>query len=231
MVARSIPTGARMGRSPRAPYGKERSCRWTPCRVFFPATVMPDRGLVAGALASPRQGRSAAWFARRGGGRLTYVAGTACSRVPIGGGGEPRYRPRSRSGDARCGAGAAGRCWAVRRRVDCRRRLCRVADLVGGSVDFVLMANTFHGVPDQPRLAAAVRWVLGSGGLFAVVNWHKRPREATPVLGQARGPKTEMRMAPADVAAVVEPTGLRLASVVELPPYHYGAVFERPHAG
>jgi hypothetical protein len=35
-------------------------------------------------------------------------------------------------------------------------------------------------------------------------------------------------MPPADVAATVEPTGLKLAGVIELPPYHYGAIFEKP---
>ena len=29
---------------------------------------------------------------------------------------------------------------------------------------------------------------------FAIVNWHKRPREETPILGEPRGPKTELRM-------------------------------------
>lgn len=54
---------------------------------------------------------------------------------------------------------------------------------------------------------------------------HRRPREETTVLGQPRGPKTEMRMTPTEVAGAAEPVGLKLASVVELPPYHYGALF------
>src|ERR1039458_948758 len=32
-----------------------------------------------------------------------------------------------------------------------------IANLVRGPVDFVFMANAFHGVPDRPRLARAVR--------------------------------------------------------------------------
>ena len=38
---------------------------------------------------------------------------------------------------------------------------------------------------------------------------------------------TEMRMAPDQVRAAVEPAGFRLSRVVELPPYHYGAIFIR----
>lgn len=102
-----------------------------------------------------------------------------------------------------------------------------VANLVHRRVDFVLMANTFHGVPDKPRLARAVATILKPGGRFAVVNWHQLPREETKVLDQQRGPKTEMRMSPSDVARTVETAPLRLAGVVELPPYHYGAIFEK----
>jgi ubiquinone/menaquinone biosynthesis C-methylase UbiE len=93
-------------------------------------------------------------------------------------------------------------------------------------VDHVLMANTFHGVPDQPGLARAVRAVLRPGGLFAIVNWHRVPREDTTVLGQPRGPQTRLRMSPEATAAVIGPAGFRLAWIAEVSPYHYGAVFE-----
>jgi hypothetical protein len=36
-----------------------------------------------------------------------------------------------------------------------------------------------------------------------------------------------MRMTPVDVATTVEPVGLKLIHVIELPPYHYGAIFEK----
>jgi predicted methyltransferase len=69
--------------------------------------------------------------------------------------------------------------------------------------------------------------VLKPGGLFAIVNWHRLPREQTTVLDKPRGPNTEMRMSPDDVRPVVEPAGFRLADLVELPPYHYGVVFQK----
>ncbi|TCR62917.1 methyltransferase family protein [Bosea sp. BK604] len=93
-------------------------------------------------------------------------------------------------------------------------------------VDYVLLANTFHGVPDQASLARAVRSVTKPGGSFGLLNWHRQPREQTVVLGQPRGPKTEMRMAPDQVSTVVEPAGFRTSKIVELPPFHYGIVLE-----
>jgi ubiquinone/menaquinone biosynthesis C-methylase UbiE len=62
--------------------------------------------------------------------------------------------------------------------------------------DFVFMANAFHGIPDRARLAQAVETALKADGRFVIVNWHKRPREETPILGEPRGPKTELRMSP-----------------------------------
>ena len=102
-----------------------------------------------------------------------------------------------------------------------------VAELVRRPVDAVLIANTFHGVPDKGRLARAVAATLKPGGRFAIINWHRRPREETTVLGEPRGPKTQMRMEPADVAGAVEPAGFKLVAVVELPPYHYAVTFEK----
>jgi len=102
-----------------------------------------------------------------------------------------------------------------------------VAELAPRPTDFVFMANAFHGVPDRPRLARAVGTALKPGGLFAVVSWHKRPREETTVLGEPRGPRTELRMSPEQTAADAEAGGLGLIRMVEIPPYHYGAVFAR----
>lgn len=109
-----------------------------------------------------------------------------------------------------------------------------VASLVPGGVDFVFdfvfLANAFHGVPDRPRLARAVRQVLAPQGRFAIINWHQRAREDTKVLGEPRGPKTELRLSPEQTVEDVEAGGLKLASLVDVPPYHYGAVFAPPPA-
>ncbi|MDC3346966.1 class I SAM-dependent methyltransferase [bacterium] len=95
-------------------------------------------------------------------------------------------------------------------------------------VDYVLIANTFHGVPDKTALARAAAVVLRPGGTLAVVNWLPLPREHTVVLGKPRGPKTEMRMSSDDVGRTLEPAGFTLENVIDLPPYHYGAIYRMP---
>ena len=95
------------------------------------------------------------------------------------------------------------------------------------AVDHVFLANAFHGVPDKPRLIQAIAAVLKPAGVLAIVNWHARPREQTPVLGEPRGPATELRLTPAATIASVEPNGFTLRTVVDVSPHHYGAVFER----
>jgi SAM-dependent methyltransferase len=102
-----------------------------------------------------------------------------------------------------------------------------IAALVKDAVDFVLIANVFHGVQDKTRLSRAVGDTLKAGGLFAIVNWHPRPREETKVLGEPRGPRTELRMSPERTIAAAQAGGLTFRRLIELPPYHYGAVFER----
>ena len=102
-----------------------------------------------------------------------------------------------------------------------------LARLAPRPADVVFMANAFHGVPDPQRLARAVAAVLRPGGRFTIVNWHARPREETTILGEPRGPKTELRLAPEAVGRCVGSSGLRLFDVVEIPPYHYAAVFEK----
>lgn len=98
---------------------------------------------------------------------------------------------------------------------------------LAGPADFVFMANAFHGVPDRLRLARAVQTALKMGGYFVIVNWHKRPREDTTILGEPRGPKTELRMSPEETIESVQGSGLTCTKIVDLPPYHHGAIFQR----
>src|ERR1700730_2065781 len=101
-----------------------------------------------------------------------------------------------------------------------------VDTVVPEPVDYVFLANTFHGVLDQRGLARVVAARLKPSGQFGIINWHRRPRKETVVLGQPRGPTTEMRIEAGEVTAILEPAGLLLNRTVELPPYHYGVVFK-----
>ena len=103
----------------------------------------------------------------------------------------------------------------------------QVASLAQRLVDYVFMANAFHGVPDPSRLANAVHATLKPNGHFAIVNWHQQPREETVISGEARGPKTELRLSPDQTIESVEAGGLIFSTLVELPPYHYAATFQR----
>ena len=80
--------------------------------------------------------------------------------------------------------------------------------LVSRPADLVFMANAFHGVPEKTRLARAVAKALVPHGHFVIVNWHARPREQTTILGEPRGPASELRMTPEATRAAVEPAGL-----------------------
>ncbi|AGB36887.1 class I SAM-dependent methyltransferase [Natronococcus occultus] len=97
-------------------------------------------------------------------------------------------------------------------------------------IDAVLLANAFHGIAPEDRatVLGAVHDSLRPGGTFVVVNWADRPREETTVDGETRGPPTELRVGPEETReAVREHTDLGFDRAVELPPYHYGLVFER----
>ncbi|MDX2469470.1 MAG: class I SAM-dependent methyltransferase [SAR324 cluster bacterium] len=94
-------------------------------------------------------------------------------------------------------------------------------------VDFVFIANTFHGIPDKPAFAQEVAKILKPGGKFAIVNWHQKPKEETLVLGVARGPKTEMRMTPDSVTAVVTPAGFKLKQIVDVGKFHYIVTYKK----
>jgi ubiquinone/menaquinone biosynthesis C-methylase UbiE len=100
--------------------------------------------------------------------------------------------------------------------------------MVSEPADFVFLANAFHGVPNRLKLASAIHATLKPGGLLSIVNWHQRPREETKILGEPRGPATELRMSPAQTIESVQPSLFSVTRIVEILPYHYGAVFQKP---
>jgi SAM-dependent methyltransferase len=200
-----------------------------PSDAFFPATAMPDRNWWQALWPDP-EGVLRALGIEPGMTVVDLCCGDGIFTAPLarlvegrvyGVDLDPAMLEEARAAVAR--AGAEVRRWIPGDAMD-------LARLIGEEVDFVLIANTFHGVPDQTGLARGAAAVLRPGGAFAVVNWYPLPREQTVVLGQPRGPKTEMRMAPKAVRAVVEPAGFDWHRRVELPPYHYGALFRKAGA-
>jgi len=103
-----------------------------------------------------------------------------------------------------------------------------LAALLPEPVDLALLANAFHGIDDRDGFVAGVAAALAVDGRFVVVNWRDRPREETTVGGEPRGPPTDLRIGPEATRRAVEgASDLRLAREVDLPPFHYGLVFER----
>jgi SAM-dependent methyltransferase len=101
-------------------------------------------------------------------------------------------------------------------------------DHVPDAIDTVLIANTFHGIETPETFVEDVAAVLTDGGRFVVVNWSDRPREATTVAGEPRGPPTDLRLAPDETRAIVDGAAdVTLSRHIELPPYHYALVFDR----
>jgi SAM-dependent methyltransferase len=100
-------------------------------------------------------------------------------------------------------------------------------ELLPERVEYVLLANTFHGIPEKTTFAEGVREVLEPGGRFAVINWIDDPPAETRVLDEPRGPPAELRMTPEETVAVVEPAGFRASETVTVSPHHYATVFER----
>lgn len=96
------------------------------------------------------------------------------------------------------------------------------ADRLEARVDYVLIANTLHGVAAPEVLLAQAARVLAPGGCIGVVNWRPVPREETEVLGLPRGPATALRMGPERLAEAFAAAGLTAEAEIDLPPYHYG---------
>ena len=57
-----------------------------------------------------------------------------------------------------------------------------VSSFAKGAVDFCLLSYVLHEVDDPPRLLREARRLLRPGGIFAIIDWKKRPTETGPPL-------------------------------------------------
>jgi SAM-dependent methyltransferase len=89
------------------------------------------------------------------------------------------------------------------------------------TADYCMVFNILHAERPATLLREAGR-VLKPSGLVGIMHWNHDP--STP-----RGPSMAIRPKPENCAESAVAAGLVPASgLIDLPPYHYGFVFERP---
>lgn len=107
-------------------------------------------------------------------------------------------------------------------RVDRRDFLAEGTGLPDGSVDYAMLFNILH--CEQPDALLREAWrVLSPGGRLGIMHWNYDP--ATP-----RGPSMAIRPRPEQCRDWAGSLGfcLHLPGKIDLPPYHYGWVMEKP---
>lgn len=107
--------------------------------------------------------------------------------------------------------------------VDLHRRDFSVdgSGLSDGAVDYVMLFNILHAAERMAMLKEAWQ-VLTDNGRLAVIHWNYDP--TTP-----RGPSMSIRPRPEECRSCAEQVGFVLMppGQIDLPPYHYGFVFEK----
>ena len=86
--------------------------------------------------------------------------------------------------------------------------------------DYVMLFNILHGENPKYLLSEAFR-LLQPGSLASLIHWNFDPE--TP-----RGPPMEIRPTPDQLQQIVAEVGFTVGGKIELPPHHYGFVFEKP---
>ncbi|VVB54684.1 Ubiquinone/menaquinone biosynthesis C-methyltransferase UbiE [uncultured archaeon] len=88
------------------------------------------------------------------------------------------------------------------------------------SVDYVMLFNILHGSQRKALLAEAFR-ILTPAGKAGVLHWNFDPN--TP-----RGPPMHLRSKPPEIILEAEAIGFRAGKIIDVPPYHYGIILEKP---
>jgi len=92
------------------------------------------------------------------------------------------------------------------------------ARLQPGSVDVILVVDTYHHIDDRVGYFGRLRSALRPGGRIVIVDWQKRP---LPM-----GPPPAHKIAREQVEAEMERAGYRRTATLDTLPYQYVVVFE-----
>ena len=97
--------------------------------------------------------------------------------------------------------------------------------LSDATVEYSMLFNILHAEEQLMLLREAWRVLKGNGKL-GIIHWNCDPN--TP-----RGPSMNIRPRPAQCQSWAEQVGFELLppGLIDLPPYHYGFVFQRPLTG
>lgn len=95
--------------------------------------------------------------------------------------------------------------------------------LADGSVDRLVIVNTWHHIEDQPGYLEKVKRILRPGGQVVHIDFRKADTPVGPPIGE--------KIARDDLVAQMENAGFRLAAEHDLLPYQYFLVFELPEEG
>jgi len=93
--------------------------------------------------------------------------------------------------------------------------------LADGSVDRVLIVNTWHHVPQRAQYAAALNRALRPGGFVVVVDFTAESPE---------GPPAHARLSPGTVMAELQAGGLSARTAAESLPLQYVVIGQKPGA-
>lgn len=100
----------------------------------------------------------------------------------------------------------------------CSNNHAEMFDSYANKMDYITLFNILH-CEEPLKLLARVYMLLREGGRIGVIHWKY---EDTP-----RGPSMDIRPKPETIIRWAEQVGFMLRKQIEVPPYHYGLVFEK----
>ncbi|CAM3173845.1 class I SAM-dependent methyltransferase [Sporolactobacillus spathodeae] len=102
--------------------------------------------------------------------------------------------------------------------VDISTSSTKILDDYKGTINYITLFNILHCEQPIPLLKNAYK-LLNNKGKVGVIHWKQ---EKTP-----RGPSMAIRPTPETICAWAERVGLHFVKYIELPPYHFGLLFEK----